>query len=252
MKVGAQLFTVREFTKTSEDFANTMKKIAEMGYDCIQYSGVSANITAAEVKEICDANGLEIVITHTPPDRIKNDTAAVIADHKTMGAKYVGLGAIPGHYGHTKEGFIKFVEEFTPAAKAIKEAGLQFMYHNHDFEFIRFDGISAYEYMANNFADAGFTVDTFWVQAGGADPAYWIKKLAGRADVIHLKDFVIVEGKRRMAEVFEGNLNWDAILEAAKATGVKYAMVEQDDCNGQCPFECLQTSYQNLKKRGIV
>jgi len=253
MKIGAQLYTVREFTQTSQDFAASMKKIAEIGYECVQISAVSGEISAAEIAEVCKANNLEIVITHTSPARIKNDTQAVIQDHILMGAKYVGIGAMPwGEYEHTKEGFDAFVKGFSPAANAIKEAGLQFMYHNHDFEFIRFNGKTGMDYLAENMPAAGFTLDTYWVQMGGGDPAAWLKKLTGRVEVIHLKDLVYADGNRRMAEVMEGNLNWDAIFAAAEQAGAKYAMVEQDDCYGKDPFECLEISFKNLKERGLV
>ena len=252
MKIGAQLYTVREFTQTKEDFENTIKKIAEIGYECVQISAISAEISAEEVAKICQENHLEIVITHTPLDRIKDETEQVINDHKIMNAKYIGLGALTWGTGNSKQGYDDFIKDFAPVSKRIKAAGLTFMYHNHDFEFMRFNNQTAFGYLADQLPDAGFTLDTFWVQAGGADPAWWLKKLAGRVDVIHLKDLVIVEGERRMAEVLEGNLNWEAIFEAAKVAGVKYAMVEQDDCYDKDPFECLRTSLNNFKKYGIA
>jgi len=252
MKIGAQLYTVRDFTKTSKDFAETIKKVAEIGYESVQISAVNPEIPASEIAEVCKAHSLEIVITHTPPVRIKDETDAVIKDHRVLGAKYVGLGAVPGTYERTKEGFDQFIADFAPATKAIKDAGLQFMYHNHDFEFMKFGSKTAFDYLVENLPDAGFTLDTYWVQMGGGDPAQWIKKLTGRVDVIHLKDLVIVDKERHMAEVMEGNLNWDAIFEACKPAGVKYAMVEQDKCYDKNPFECLKISFDNLRKRGIA
>ena len=252
MKIGAQLYTVREFTQTTQDFASTIKKVAAMGYDSVQVSGIGADIPVQEVAEICKANNIEIAITHTALDRIINDTQQVIKDHALMGAKYIGVGALPWGTGNSKEGYVNFVKDITPAAKAIKEAGFQFMYHNHDFEFLKFDGKTGMDYLADNLPDAGFTLDTYWVQMGGGDPAWWIKRLAGRVDVLHLKDLVIVDGDRRMCEVDEGNLNFDEILKAAILVDVKYAMIEQDDCYGKCPFDCLSLSLQNLKKRGIA
>ena len=251
MKIGAQLYTVREFTQTTQDFVNTIKKVAEMGYDCVQVSGIGPDIPAHEVADICKGNNVEIAITHTAPDRIRNDTAQVIQDHKTMGAKYIGVGAVPWNTRLVKQGYVDFVKDFAPAAKVIKEAGLQFMYHNHDFEFARFDGQLAMDYLVENFPDTGFTLDTYWVQMGGGDSAWWIKKLAGRVDVIHVKDLIIVDGRQRMAEILEGNLNWETIFAACKESGVKYAMVEQDDCYGTDPFECLHTSLANLRKYGF-
>lgn len=249
MKIGAQLYTVREFTQTAKDFASTIKKVADIGYTCVQVSGIGGDITAQEVAEICQSNNMEIVITHTPLDKIINQTAQVIAEHKLMGAKYVGVGALPWGTGNEKQGYDNFIKDVAPATKEIKAAGLQFMYHNHAFEFMRIGAQTAMEYIMESLPESGFTLDTFWVQAGGADPADYIKKYAGRVDVIHLKDLVIVNDERRMAEVYEGNLNWPAIVAAAKAAGVKYAMVEQDDCYGRDPFESLAISLANIKEK---
>ena len=94
----------------------------------------------------------------------------------------------------------------------------------------------------------GFTLDTFWVQAGGGDPAQWVKNLAGRVPAIHLKDFSY---GRKMAVVGEGNINFDRVFAEAEGAGTKYMLVEQDDCNGEDPIECLRRSYEYLKACGF-
>ena len=88
------------------------------------------------------------------------------------------------------------------------------------------------------------------MQHGGADPAAWVRKVAGRMPVVHLKDMVILEGKQIMAEIGEGNLNWPAILGACKETKVEWYAVEQDVCQRN-PFESLKISYDNLKAMGL-
>lgn len=247
MKIGAQLYTVRQYTQNEGDFAETIRKIAAIGYRYAQFSGAGP-IPAKTVADICAGHGVEIVITHTNPVRIKNDTEAVIEDHKVMGAAYVGIGSMPGEYHGDADGAKRFIADFKPAARAIKAAGLMLMYHNHDFEFEKLDGKLLMDYLIDGFApdELGFTYDTFWVQAGGGDPAQWLTRLKGRADVVHFKDFALCKGERRMAEVMEGNLNWPAIFDACRTAGVKWAMVEQDDCYGKDPFDCLRTSYNNL------
>ncbi|MCB0030032.1 MAG: sugar phosphate isomerase/epimerase, partial [Anaerolineales bacterium] len=85
-------------------------------------------------------------------------------------------------------------------------------------------------------------LDTYWVQHGGADSVDWVHRLAGRMDVIHLKDMVIQERQQVMAEVGQGNLNWPGILAACAETGVAYAAVEQDICQRD-PFESMAMSY---------
>ena len=94
----------------------------------------------------------------------------------------------------------------------------------------------------------GFTLDTFWVQAGGGDPALWLEKLAGRIPCIHLKDFTY---GRKMAVVGEGNINFDRVFEKAEKGGTQYMLVEQDDCNGEDPIDCLRRSYEFLRSRGF-
>jgi sugar phosphate isomerase/epimerase len=222
-----------------------------MGYESVQVSGIGP-IPADVVARICKEHNIEIVITHTGPGRIKDETDAVIAEHKLMGAGYIGIGSMPGEYWQdaTVDGIKRFVADFSEAAAKIKAAGLKLMYHNHAFEFENIEGKLMYDHIADGFdKDAlGFTMDTFWVQAGGGDPAYWLTKFAGRVDVIHIKDYVIVKNDRRMGVVLEGNLNWPAIKQAAEAAGVKYAMVEQDDCYGEDEFECLKRSFVNWKR----
>ena len=96
----------------------------------------------------------------------------------------------------------------------------------------------------------GFTLATFWVQAGGGDPAQWIEKLSGRVPCIHLKDFAYTT-ERKMAVIGEGNINFDRVFEKAESAGTKYMLVEQDDCNGENPFDCLKRSYDYLKSCGF-
>ncbi len=94
-------------------------------------------------------------------------------------------------------------------------------------------------------------IDTYWIQAGGGDPAEWVRKCAGREPLLHLKDMCVTTDREiRMAEIGEGNLNWPAILSAAEEGGVEFALVEQDSCYDRDPFECLEISYRNLCTMG--
>ena len=96
--------------------------------------------------------------------------------------------------------------------------------------------------------EMGFTLDTFWVQAGGGDPAQWLEKLSGRVPCIHLKDYAY---GRKMAVIGEGNINFDRVFEKAESAGTEYMLVEQDDCNGEDPLDCLKRSYKYLHSLGF-
>lgn len=247
MKIGAQFYTIREFCKTTEGLAESLKKVADIGYTTVQISG-TCEYEAEWLKEQLDKNGLQCVLTHIPSEKLINEPEKVAKDHEIFGCDHVGLGWYG--FNDTDCRVCDFVEKYKSVAERIKAAGKYFMYHNHDTEFRKEDGIVILEKLSNIFTpeEMGFTVDTYWVQRGGGDPAQWIEKLKGRVPCIHLKDYAY---EAKMAVVGEGNINFDRVFEKAESAGTKYMLVEQDDCNGEDPFDCLKRSYQYLKSRGF-
>ena len=246
MQIGAQFYTVRNQCQTLDDFALTLRKVADIGYKTVQISG-TCPYDAMWLKEQLDMNGLRCVLTHIPVPRLVGETQQVIADHHVFGCEHIGLGWYAFNETDTYEAFMA---TYPAIARQIREGGRYFMYHNHDQEFQRIGGQIILEKLAQDIpADLiGFTLDTFWVQAGGGDPAQWIEKLAGRVPVIHLKDYAY---GRKMAVVGEGNINFDRVFTEAEKAGTKFMLVEQDDCNGEDPIECLRRSYEYLKACGF-
>jgi len=257
--LAAQLYTVREFTQTAEDFAASMAKVRAIGYTAVQVSAIGP-IPDAEVKAIVDDLGLVICNTHVrPSSALWDDLDAVIEQHRLWDCRHVALGSMPARYREEGEdGFRRFASEASRIGEKLHAAGLTFSYHNHSFEFVRFgSGHSGdartgldiiYEESDPRYLQA--ELDTYWVQHGGGDPAAWIGRLKGRMPVVHLKDMVICEGEQTMAEVGEGNLNWPAILQACRDAGVEWYAVEQDVCQRD-PFESLRISYENLRAMGL-
>ena len=252
MQIGAQLYTLREQCQTLDDFALTLRKVADIGYKTVQVSG-TCPYEAQWLREQLDKNGLQCVLTHIPVPKLVGETAQVIADHHAFGCENIGLGWYAFNEEKEDETFAHFLETFSPVAQDIRAGGRYCMYHNHDNEFKRAPG-SGRKIILEKLAEEipadimGFTLDTFWVQAGGGDPAQWVQNLAGRVPVIHLKDFSY---GRKMAVVGEGNINFDRIFGAAEKAGTKFMLVEQDDCNGEDPLECLRRSYAYLKSCGF-
>lgn len=260
MKTGAQLYTIKSYTQNVKDFACSMKKIAEMGYKTVQISAVGKDLKPEQIREICDANGLEIALTHSDPNRILYDTEALIKEHDIMGCRYIGLGMMPDRY-RTKEWLSHFMDDFKEPAKKIAASGKLLMYHNHNTEFETFEAENLpnanskkrmIEYLMEGFApdEMGITLDTYWVAAAGADVCEWIRLLKDRIPCVHLKDMQIKGWNQIMAPVMEGNLNFPAIFKELENSCCEYMLVEQDVCTQGSPFECLKTSYDNLAKAG--
>jgi sugar phosphate isomerase/epimerase len=131
---------------------------------------------------------------------------------------------------------------------------MDFSYHNHNPEQIRHGERTwlarLYEQASPKILKA--EIDTYWIAAGGGDPAAWIRRVFGRQPLLHLKDMAMGPDRQpRFAEIGEGNLNWPAILQAARESGVQYLLVEQDLCYDRTPFESLAISYRNLKDMGV-
>ena len=245
MEIGAQLYTVREFMKNTDALAETLKKVADIGYRLVQVSGACA-YEPAWMKEQLEKNGLRCVLTHTACDRLLSDPAGVAAEHEVYGCDHIGIG----YYNIAQEGMDAFAEKFIPVGETLRRCGKQLMYHNHDMEFAKLGDTIILQQLIERFTpeQMGITMDTFWVQAGGGDPIDWLYRLEGRTPCIHLKDMGY---GRKMMAVGEGNMNFEGILKAAEDTGVKYALVEQDDCNGEDPFACLARSYAYLTAHGL-
>ena len=248
MEIGAQFYTVRQTCQNLEDFAVTLKKVADIGYRNVQISG-TCPYPAEWLKEQLERNGLKCVLTHIPVPRLTGELEQVIEDHRIFDCPYIGLG----WWAFDPEknmSYDQWMETFPPIAEKIAAGGKLFMYHNHDQEFKKYEGKLILERLAEEVpADRmGFTLDTFWVQAGGADPAQWLERLSGRIPCIHLKDYAY---GRQMAVVGEGNINFARVFEKAEAGGTRYMLVEQDDCHGEDPIECLRRSYEYLRSWGF-
>lgn len=248
MKLGAQLFTLRKQMTTPEEIEAGLERVAKIGYKCVQVSGIG-EIDPQKLRDICDRLGLEIAVTHIPPKEYENGVDKVIEKHDIYGCKYIGLGALPRPSGQNAyDYFDEFVKTFSEYVGAFTKAGKVFTYHNHQFEFEKRDGITLLDRIMDSIPDMMLTLDCYWVNYGGADVCDVIDKYAGRIDCVHLKDYGIIGKEIKMMPVGEGNMNYPKILEHLEKAGVKYALVEQDDCNGEDPFECLERSYNYLKE----
>lgn len=248
IQIGAQLYTTREFTKTPEALDDTLAKVSAMGYKTAQISAFGP-IDPAYVAKSFKSNNLIAACTHISFERMQQAFDEVIKEHAMWDCKYIGVGARPGTYEQSVAGYKAFAKDANEIARRMKDQGFTFIYHNHSFEYENLGGVVGMDILFDEFKEAQFELDTYWVQSGGANPVQWIEKVAGRMDVVHFKDMCggSFNVRSKMMAIGQGNLDWPAIIAACAKTGVKYAMVEQDDCGELSPFDCLKTSYDFLK-----
>lgn len=244
-KIGVQLYTIRDFLGTTEDVKRSFEKLKKLGYDEAQTAGCA--IPYAEFGQIARDAGITIVGTHDNFGMMVDDPEQAMANHDLLGTKIMGIG---GFFEHTREKYDEFIAKANVVAANIKSRGFKFTYHNHSHEFRKLDGKTIMDILLEGLDpdNTGFVLDTYWVQHGGGDVRYWIEKLAGRVDILHLKEMAKSDGNnppQYITEVGNGNLYWEGILETALKTGVKHFVVEQDVCPGD-PFDSLKISSDYL------
>jgi sugar phosphate isomerase/epimerase len=251
LMIAAQLYTVRDYTKTPADIARTLQRVRKIGYEAVQLSTLG-KIEPAELGKMLSGEGLVCCATHVSPERLRDEAAAVIEEHRLWNCRYTAIGGfIPKN--PVAGDWHQFARDFSATAKKYAGSDLAIGYHNHSHELAKFDGKTALEILVTELdRSVWFEIDTYWITYGGGDPVAWIDRVAGRIPCLHLKDMGIDSNRTQfMMEVGEGNLNWAGILKAAKAAGVKWYIVEQDTCYRD-PFDSLEISLKNLRGMGVA
>lgn len=266
--VALQLYSVRDAME--KDFAGTIEKAAKMGYQGVEFAGVFGH-GAEETADICRKADVEPVSAHVPFDEIKADPAGVADFYAKIGVKFITVPWLGEEYRPGREGYGEFCETVRKAAECAGKHGIRICYHNHDFEFEKLDGKYLLDII---YSDLGpdvlqTQIDTCWAAVGMGDPAGYVKKYAGRAPTVHLKDYAGEKSDRMYAligkddvndtsetdsQTFEfrpvgsGKQDFKAILEAAEAAGSGWLIVEQDNASmGKTSMECAEMSMKYLE-----
>ena len=250
-EIALQLYTLRQFTKTPDDIARTLARVKKMGYDAVQVSAIG-KIEPQKLANILKNEGLACCATHMSLERMRDETAAVIAEHQLYGCKYAAIGGT-GYKDMSAEKWQAFIDEYNGIAKKFQGTGVQLGYHNHSHELVRYGDKRPLDMMLEKFDKSiWMEIDVYWITQGGGDPSAWIDRCSGRIPCVHWKDMSVEPDRtQKMREVGEGNLNWPGILKACRSAGVEWYIIEQDDCNGMDPFECAERSLRNVKAMGL-
>ena len=282
--IGVQMSTIAPAKMPKFDAYESMARLADIGYKCIEISQVP--MTDENVKgfrRAIDELGFNVAATSaltaanpmlpgcdmSNPDEMKK----MIEDAKYLDCDLFRIGSMPMEARFSLQAAVDFAKQADEYACQLKEHGIDLYYHNHHFEFARHDGKFLMDIIKENTKYLGFELDIHWIYRGGMDPVEFINQYAGRIRLLHLKDYRIghmampegvdmstKEGMMKayaamnniveFAEVGEGTLNIPACIEAGLAGGSEYFLVEQDITYGRDPFECLKTSHDNLVKLG--
>lgn len=249
IKLGVQLFTLRDYCQTIEDFEETLKMLQSIGCDVVQISGIGS--FDPEVKaELIEKYNMTVCLTHISYDRFFNDYNNLINEHRLIKCKNIGIGSMPSNFRENKEGISEFINKSSEISKKLKNDGFNFNYHNHSFEFEKHCDELTMDRLVNESPNEAylFVPDTYWMQYGGVTPQDYLKKMKAKVDVCHFKDMKIIDSKPHFAECGQGNLDLDACYRVCQEIGVNYIVIEQDDCYGTHPYDAVKTGFEGLKR----
>ncbi len=263
--VALQVYSVRD--DMEKDFYGTLKKVKALGYDGVEFAGLFGH-SAEEVKGWCAELELTPISAHVPFVDMMADPE-LLATYAAIGCRYVAIPYLTEEYRPGQDKFDEVIAGARVLGEKAKALGMQLLYHNHDFEFVKVDGKYALDILYDTVpAELLATeLDTCWVNVGGEDPAGYVRKYTGRAPVVHLKDFVGGKTDNMYAligidsdeapadaKAFEfrpvgyGRQDVYGIMTAAEAAGAEWLVVEQDmPSMGRSPLECAELSVNYVK-----
>lgn len=271
--VAYQVYSARE--EAQADLKGVLTQLKAMGYAGVEFAGFYGH-SAQEVKAMLDETDLVAISSHVPFAAITADMFGTIAYHQTIGCKFIAIPFLDDATRPGSAGFAAVIQQIYTFGELCRKAGIQLLYHNHDFEFVKMSGQYGLDFLYSAVPACllATELDTCWVKYAGENPADYIRKYAGRCPVVHLKDYVGVKSDRQpyalinedgsddataqdnvpfeFRPVGHGSQDFPAILAAAEESGAQWVVVEQDLSLTRPALESAKMSIDYLKSIGAA
>jgi sugar phosphate isomerase/epimerase len=244
-RIGMQLYTVRR--ELEKDFEGTLKQVAALGYKEVEFAGYFKH-KPAEVKAVLKRLKLDAPAAHISLAELRGDLGPLIDAAHTIGHKYLLVAWLPPEERKTLDNYRRLADLFNEAGQTLQREGVQFAYHNHDFEFAPLEGQVPYDLLLER-TDPNVVkleMDLYWTVKGGANPVDYFERHPGRFHLLHVKDMDATP-RRFFADVGRGTIDFKSIFARSKRAGVRHYFVENDEPSGS-PFESLRVSFEYLRK----
>lgn len=223
--IGIQLYTVRD--RMAEDVPGTLGKLADIGFTEVEFAGYFDH-SPAEIRGFLRDHGLRSPSTHVGIQQMRQTPEQLIEAALTIGHEYLVLGWLAPEERRSLDDYRQHAETVNAFAGQCAAAGLQFAWHNHDFEFIELEGTRPMDLLLAE-TDPGamqIELDLYWVTRAGVDPFAVFEAQPGRVPLCHVKDMA-ADGS--FADVGTGTIDFATIFKAIDKAGLKHFYVERDD-----------------------
>jgi sugar phosphate isomerase/epimerase len=245
-EIALQMYTLRNVGSADKQFAMAH----EAGFKNVEIVGTH-DLSAKQMQALLAKNQLKVTSSHVQLSALENSYAQTLAFNKAVGNKTLIVPWIEAEDRPTNsQGWIDYAKRLDGLGATLRKDGMQLGYHNHNFEMKKYDGVTALEIIMNHTQpnNLKLEMDAAWVSRGGQDPVRFLKEYPSRIYAIHAKDNAAIgirDDEMNFAPLGEGLLDWQTILPAAKASGVKLFIIEHDKPND--PWSIITTSLHNLR-----
>lgn len=251
-RVGVQLYTVRDAMQ--KDFDGTLAKVAAIGYKEVEFAGYF-NKPPQQIKEILSRNNLTSPSAHIDYASLTGDAWSKAIDAaKTIGHDYLINAWVDEAVRKEPGSWKRIAETYNRAGEISQKAGIQFAYHNHNFEFEPVDGKLPYDFLLETCDPklVQMEMDLCWITSAGKDPVDYFRRYSGRFPLVHVKGLSkkpaqgaatpIAQVLPDITDVGHNDIiDWKRIFAHSKEAGIKHYFVEHDVPKD--PFESLKASY---------
>ncbi len=253
-----QLYTVRDAMAANPE--KTLERLAAMGFTGLEiygYDGTFFGKSSKEFQNILKNTGLRVISSHHTTGIVNKGQGTLldtweksVEDLHFIGSEYMVCSYLFPEE-RTIENYKKLPELFENSGKLPKEAGIQFAYHNHDFEFEKFDETrNVYDFILENSSPelVKMELDLYWISKAGIDPLLYFGKYPGRFPLWHVKD--MKAGTKDFTEIGEGTIDFERIFKAKEKAGLQYWFLEQDSSDKDI-FESIRISSESIAKNSF-
>jgi sugar phosphate isomerase/epimerase len=243
--IGVQLYTVR--AEMAKDFEGSLEKVAAIGYKEVEFAGYY-NKSPKDIMAVLDRYGLAAPSAHAPLADIQTKLDQTIETAKAVGHQFLICPYLVDTDRRTLDDYKRHAETFNRAGEACRKVGIQFGYHNHDFEFEAKDGKLPYDLLLEE-TDKDLVkmeLDLYWISKASQNPIAYLDKHRDRFALFHVKDMDKTPN-RGITEVGRGVIDFKSVFARAPKGAIKPYFVEQDTCPGS-PFDSIKISFDYLKQ----
>lgn len=212
--VAVQLYSLRQECK--KDFAGTLRAVAKMGYDGVEFAGYW-NTPAGDLRKRLDDLGLKAAGTHVKIESLEGDELARTIDfNRILGNDFLIVPGLPKERTASAEGWAEVARELEEIARKLAPLGLWVGCHNHAPEFKDFSGRRAWDILYGSTQKVVMQMDTGNALYAGVEPLAFMKKYPGRQQSVHLKEF---SATKTWPLLGDGDVNWNGVFAFCESPG---------------------------------